>query len=70
MKIKDLIEQLQMYDPELLVFGYGFDESGFQEIVQIGLEKISKVSCKYLHAPTHELDKNGFEVLIIDPQFY
>lgn len=70
MKVKDLIEQLQQLDGDLLVVTPGFDESGYSPIDDVRTIKLVKVREEHGHYGMYEEarldDSDTVEAIVID----
>ncbi len=59
MKLKDLIEKLQAFDPELPVVVCGFDEDGYDPLETIDLVRVAKVVERTSHGPLYREAPEG-----------
>lgn len=69
MTVKDLIEKLKTFDPEMLVVTRGMDECGYANIAKFEIVKVVAVNSDldpfgdYREAPSN---KNAEQALLID----
>lgn len=71
MKIKELISELQKYDPESVVVVRGFDEGGFTDIQVIKLIEVFKRTSEAMDQTFGEYEepttsKDKIQVLLAD----